>query len=113
MRTKLRSKATLLFLTLGVLLAFAGVALADVIIADGDTVQLGTQAGTQTNPISMGTVKQGGSVSKQVSFQLVCNQDKHVDNGQTVTLSGPTVSSGAPAGSVSATDATIGPIPAS
>ena len=36
MRTKLRSKVALLFMTLGLLLAFAGVALADNTIADGD-----------------------------------------------------------------------------
>jgi hypothetical protein len=100
-------------MALGLLIAIPAVALADTIVADADFVQVGNQAGTSNNPIDMGKVKAGGSVTKQVSFQLICNDAKHVDQGQTVTLSNP-APSGNPSGStVSATNATIGPIPAS
>src|SRR5215210_960881 len=114
MRTKLRSKSTLLFVMLGLLIAIPAVAaLADTLAADADLVQSGNQAGTSGNPIDMGTVKQGGSVSKQVSFQLVCNGNFHVDEGQTVTLSNPSSNQVPTGGSINATNATIGPIPAS
>src|SRR5215210_8431723 len=114
MRTKLRSKSTLLFVMLGLLIAIPAVAaLADTLAADADLVQSGNQAGTSGNPIDMGTVRQGGSVSKQVSFQLVCNGNFHVDEGQTVTLSNPSSIQVPTGGSINATNATIGPIPAS
>src|SRR5215208_1113749 len=113
MRTMLRGKATLLFLMLGVLIAVPAVAaLADTIAADADLVTPNNQAGTNTNPINIGNVKAGGSVSKQVSFQLVCAGNNHVNDGQTVTLDATPGATGVPTGgSVQATAATIGPIP--
>jgi hypothetical protein len=114
MRTKLRGKFWLLFMILGLLLAVPAIALADIIVADGDIITTGNQAGTAANPIDIGKVKAGGSVSRQVSFQLVCNGNKHVDQGQTITLDATPGTTGVPAGgSLTATAATIGPVPAS
>src|SRR5215212_52710 len=114
MRTKLRGKFWLLFMILGLLLAVPAIALADIIVADGDIITTGNQAGTAANPIDIGKVKAGGSVSRQVSIQLVCNGNKHVDQGQTITLDATPGTTGVPAGgSLTATAATIGPVPAS
>src|SRR5215211_2848753 len=115
MRTWLRGKMTLLFLTIAVLIAIPAVgAIADTIAADADFVTANNQSGTNPNPIDMGKVKAGGSVSKQVSFQLVCAGNNHVNNGQTVTLDATPGTTGVPTGgSVQATAATIGPIPLS
>jgi len=53
-------------------------------------------------------------VERQVSFQLQCAGSRHVDQDQTVTLDATPGTSGVPAGgSLTATAATIGPIPAS
>ena len=114
MRTKLRGKFWLLFMILGLLLAVPAIALADIIVADGDIITTGNQAGTAANPIDIGKVKAGGSVSRQVSIQLVCNGNKHVDQGQTITLDATPGTTRVPAGgSLTATAATIGPGPAS
>ena len=114
MRTKLRSRLSLLCMTFALMLAMPAIALADIIVADGDFVTVGNQAGSSTNPIDMGKVKAGGSVDKQVSFQLVCNQKQHVNQGATVTLDSTPDLTGVPTGgSLTATSATIGPIPAS
>ena len=52
-------------------------------------------------------------MSKQVSFQLKCDGNKHVDQGQTVTLDSSPEPNGVPSGgTLTATAATIGPIPA-
>src|SRR5215218_8845118 len=116
MRTFLRGKVTLLFLTLGMLLAFAGVALAaDVVVPDGDLVNTGNQAGDATNPINLGPVKGGVALTKQVSFELQCfSNNNHVDNTQGVDIAflpagnqGSTVPAGATA---TATNAHIGAI---
>jgi hypothetical protein len=114
MRTFLRGKVTLLFMTLGLLLAVPTIALADIVVADGDFITTGNQAGTSANPIDIGKVKAGGSVERQVSFQLQCNGSRHVDQNQTVTLDATPGTTGVPAGgSLTATAATIGPIPSS
>ena len=112
MRDRLRGKLSLLFVVFAILVAIPAVALADIIVADGDTVTVGNQAGTSTNPIDVGKVKAGGTVTKQVSFQLVCSGNNHVNQGQTVTLDSTPGTSGVPSGgTLTATAATIGPIP--
>jgi VCBS repeat-containing protein len=114
MRTKLRGKVTLLFLTLGLLLAVPAVALAaDVVVPDGDLVTPLNQAGDATNPINLGPVKGGVQLTKDVSFELQCaSNNNHVDDTQGVDIaflpaggSGSTVPAGATA---TATNAHIG-----
>jgi MBG domain (YGX type)/YDG domain/Immunoglobulin I-set domain len=74
MRTRLRSKATLLFLTLAVLIAVPAVAFAaDQIIADGDTVTAGDQASR-----NLGTVAPGATVTPNVNFSLDCKGEHHL-----------------------------------
>lgn len=80
----------------------------DVVNPDGDFVTPGNQTS-----VDLGNVAPGAVLTTYVSFQLVCTGNKHVDNGQTVNitffLGGSTVPTG---GSLSATNASIGPIPA-
>src|SRR5215204_3634190 len=110
MRTFLRGKVTLLFMSLGMLLAFAGVAFADLVVPDADTVS----PTTNQSSLALGTASPGQVFNKSVSFQLQCNGARHVDNGQTVNLSyssgGSTIPTG---GNLSATGTSIGSIPAS
>src|SRR5215217_4491229 len=114
MRTWLRGKATLLFMTLGLLLAIPAVALAaDIVVPDGDLVTLGNQAGNATNPINLGPVKGGVALTKQISFELQCiSNNNHVDNAQGVNIAFlPAGGSGSsvPAGATAiATNAHIG-----
>src|SRR5574341_1402545 len=93
-------------LSLAVILAMVitTLALADVI--DGDTVASGIPTA------NLGTVSPGAILTPQVTFQLDCTGNKHVDNGQTVNLTFSLAGSTVPAGgSLSATNASIGPIP--
>src|SRR5215218_4607986 len=114
MRTFLRSNFKLLTIVFGLLLAIPAIALADIVDSDADLVTPGNQAGTNSTPIDMGTVKPGGTITKQVSFQLRCNGNNHVDENQTVNLTFQTASGlSAGQGTASATGTTIGPIPAS
>jgi hypothetical protein len=128
MRTMLRGKVTLLFMMLGMLIAIPAVALADVVVPDANTDVLapGNQAGSATNPIDLGNVGPGATLTKAVSFELRCSGNRHADAGQTVnidldanntTLPGggaksTTTASGA-TGNVSATSSAIGTIPTS
>ena len=78
MRTFLRSKVTLLFLTLG-LLAFPAVALAvDFVQADLDTVDATIQQSQ-----NLGSVKSGVTATRTVDLYLVCNSNNHLDPNQT------------------------------
>ena len=87
------------------LFVFAGVASADNARADGDAVGL-------QSIIDVGPVAPGAIVPVNVNFELVCASSNHVDVGQTVNLAFA-VQSAAPGGAVvSATNATIGPVPA-
>ena len=92
-----------------VAVAAAGVALADQITPDGDIVTVGDQS-----TVNLGTVTPGQVLTPKTSFKLKCNGNNHANNGQTVSLTfslaGSTVPSG---GSLSAGNASIGPIPAS
>ena len=99
-------------LVLGTLLlaaALAAVAYADQIEPDADLVLVGDQSSR-----NLGTVAAGATVTPGVSFELHCNGNKHVNSGQNVdltfSLAGSTVP---PGGSLSATGASIGPIPPS
>ena len=88
-------------------LAFAGVASADAVRADGDTVTPGIQTGT----IDLGQVAPGATVAVPVDFELRCAGTSHADVGQTVTLT--LLASSAPAGGqvVSVTPGEVGPVP--
>ena len=91
--------------------AIAAVGWADTVTPDADVLTAGNQSSK-----SLGTVSPGATLTPPVSFQLVCNGQKHVDSNQVVTMSlqTATVNGGAPsAGQVTATNATIGPIPSS
>jgi hypothetical protein len=100
MRTFLRGKVTLLFMMLGMLLAFAGIAFADQIQVDGDVVAPGNN-----NPVSLGTVNPGQTLTPQDSrFILNCNSSEHANAGATISLN---FNSGASSAGVSATNATI------
>src|SRR5215208_8079418 len=82
MRTYLRGKITLLFMTFGLLLAIPAVALADIITADSDTVT--TAPGVQLTK-DLGTVAAGATVTPNptVDFYLNCNGSNHLNDGQT------------------------------
>jgi hypothetical protein len=99
-------RATILALT--GLLAFAGTAMADQLLADGDLIAPGIQG---TKPL--GNVPAGGEVSVDVQFALTCVGINHADLGQSVVLGWSGVGS-APVGGaiVSVTPATIGPVTA-
>jgi hypothetical protein len=113
MRTKLRSKSTLLFVVFGLLLAVPAVALAsDVLFVDGDAI-----TSNADTTIDLGTVDPGQAIKAsngsdyQVSFKLQCDTQgsnrTHVTAGKALNLSysaGDSTLSGA---AVSATDARI------
>jgi len=92
-------------MTLAVVMSmlFTSLALADLV--DGDTVLSGTSSA------NLGTVAPGTILTPQVTFQLLCNGNKHVDIGQTVNLTFSLAGSTVPAGSLSASNASIGTIP--
>src|SRR6186997_534442 len=88
---------------------FVGVALADQITPDGDVVSPGDQA-----TVNLGTVAPGAVLTPKTSFKLECNGNNHADNGQTVNLTFSLAASTVPSGgSLSATNASIGPVPSS
>jgi len=89
------------------LLAFAGAASADMVRSDGDVVSPGAQTF-----VDLGAVAPGAVIQVEVAFELVCSNVRHVDAGQTISLT--LLASQAPAGGavVSATPASIGPVPA-
>ena len=110
MRTVLRSHFKLLVIVSGLLLAVAGVALADVIVPDGDVVAAGNQAGTNASPLDLGSVKGGVQVKPQVSFELQCQTgSNHIDDTQGVDIAYSSADSTIPSGAtVSATSGHIG-----
>jgi len=83
MRTFLKGTVTLLFMMLGMLLAVPAVALADVIVADGDT---GDAVTTPQQTVELGTVAPGATVTKNASFTLQCNSAQHIEVGETLSL---------------------------
>jgi hypothetical protein len=90
-------------LTLGAVFAYA-----DTITADGDIVTAGDQSTK-----NLGTVAPGAILTPKTSFTLNCAGKNHPDQGQTINLTYSSGSSTIPAGSLSATNAAIGPIPLS
>ena len=108
MRTFLRSKVTLLFLTLAVLLAVPAIAFAtDTLSPDADTVNTGIQ------PVrNLGNVAAGATLTPTVDFYLVCGngggQARHFDSTDSATLTFDKPNSAIPAGGdLSAGNATI------
>jgi hypothetical protein len=94
--------------TLVAALSFAAVAYADQIDEDADLVAAGNQASRD-----LGTVAPGAILTPPVSFELQCNGNRHVNSGQSVNLTFSLSGSTVPGGNLSATNTTIGPIPAS
>jgi HYR domain len=96
-------RATILAVT--GLLAFAGTAMADQLLADGNLDMTGIQ-GTKF----LGNVVAGAEVSQDVQFTLTCTGLNHVDLGQSVVLSWSDLGSEPDDGRiVSVTSATVGP----
>jgi len=96
-------------LSLALILAMlvTSLALADTIQSDGDIVAPNIQT-----TLNLGTVAPGATLSPKVSFQLSCDGNKHVDNGQSVILSYNASASTVPAdGSLTASQVSIGGIP--
>ncbi len=84
----------------------SGLALADSVAADGDLVAAGNQ-GT----VDLGTAEPGATLTRDVTFQLLCAGLHHADAGQVVTVSPGTTIVPIAGGSVSASDGVIGPVP--
>ena len=78
-------------------------ALADVVTSD-----VVATTGNQTF-VDLGNVPPGQVITSATSFQLVCNGNNHADQGNTVNVQFFSVN---PAGNLTATNTTIGPIPA-
>jgi hypothetical protein len=81
-------------------------AFADTVTADGDLVTAGTQ-----NTVFLGQVAPGATVATDVAFTLVCANGFHADAGQIVAVTAGTTTTPAEGGAITATDATIGPVP--
>jgi hypothetical protein len=94
------------------------VAMADMVSPDGDDVTTTSGVGTGADPIQLGNVAPGATINTQASFKLECFSAKHVDVNQSVSVTFHsatiTTSTDAPAaGSATATNAAIGPVPGS
>ena len=85
-------------------LAFAGVAAADSVRADGDLVTPDVQ-----NVVYLGQVAPSAEVVAHVGFVLTCSRLSHVDPGQSITLSLESSSHYGDGDVLSASDATIRP----
>ena len=89
-------------------LAFAGTAFADQLLADGNLDP--DWAGVQGTKF-LGDVAPGAVISADVEFTLNCVLLSHVDNGQTVILSWSGLGSEPPGGAiVSVTSGSVGPV---
>lgn len=84
----------------------SGIAMADVVGADGDQVT----AGVQTF-VDLGSVAPGETVHHDVDMVLTCTGLRHVDPGQVVNVWQAEVTEPALGGSISATSTTVGPVP--
>lgn len=93
-------------LAIAAALVIGGLALADTVAGDADTVSGGTQASRSLGPVFVSS-----TTTLDVGFELRCKGLQHVDAGQSVTLH--LDSATVPVGGVaSATDGVIGPVPA-
>jgi hypothetical protein len=97
-----------IILALTGVLAFAGIASADVVLADGDAIEPGTQTF-----VDLGEFAPSAVVTVPVTFDIVCSTVRHVDPGQTVNLtwSGGSAPTGSGGAILSATGASVGPVP--
>src|SRR4029453_2650565 len=90
---------TVFFTLSGLMAAFA-----DQVVTDGDIVNAGNQ-----DPVFLGYVAPGATLTPQVSFTLECQSNFHVDDAQSITLTfqpvGPGGSSAPVGGSLTATNA--------
>jgi Chitobiase/beta-hexosaminidase C-terminal domain len=103
------SKIGPLVVAIAAALTVAAVSWADDVVPDGDVVTAGDQAA-----VNLGTVSPGQVLTRSVSFRLVCDSKNHVDSGQSFGLNFSLAQSTVPAGgSLSATNTSIGPVPAS
>ena len=68
-------------MTVFFVVAMGAVAIADVVTPDADILQVGNQA-----TMNLGNVAPAAVLTPQVSFQLVCKGNNHVDQGQVVTV---------------------------
>jgi hypothetical protein len=97
---------------------WVAVAIADKVAPDGDDVTTTSGVGTAADPIQLGSVAPGATINTQASFKLECFSAKHVDQNQTVSVTFHSAQikdaslTTVAGGSVTATNATIGPIPA-
>jgi hypothetical protein len=82
MRTRLRGKVTLLFMVLGVLLAIPAVALADIVVADGDGVVGAPHSGTR----NLGSVDPGATLTPSVDFYLRCDGNQHFNSDDSASI---------------------------
>lgn len=94
-------------LSLGALLAFAGVAAADTVRADGDI----TTPVVETTA-DLGAVAPGSVHLVNIGFVLTCANGSHVDAGQTVTATYAGGNEPEDGRILSVTDGTVGPAPA-
>jgi HYR domain len=102
MRTRTASRAVTT--AIAVSLAIAGVAVADSVSGDADTVASGVQG-----MVYLGTVPAGSTHTVDIGFELVCTGLNHVPAGTAIELT-PTTQ--APLdGTIAATAATLGPVP--
>lgn len=79
----------------------------DTVQADADTVTSGPQ-----NTVDLGNVLPGAVLTREVGFNLVCAGRQHVDAGQVVRFTYSSGQSTVPAGTLNATQASTGAIPA-
>lgn len=88
-------------------LLFSGTALADTVAADGDVITSGIQGF-----VDLGTVAPAASLSLDVGLTLFCSGLQHVDPGQFVTVSQTGATVPAAGGSITASSASFGTVPA-
>ena len=96
-------------LTLAIIsaLATAGVASADNLRSDGDTVTPGAQTF-----VDLGEVSPSAVIAVPVAFELVCTNVNHPDPDQSIQLTWAAQSAPSGGAVLSVTGATVGPVPA-
>ncbi|MFL5684891.1 MAG: HYR domain-containing protein [Chloroflexota bacterium] len=92
-------------LSLGVLLAFAGTAAADSVLADADTVTPVIEGSR-----FLGDVAPGATVAADVRFLVTCVGIQHVDANQSVVLTGAASTAPLDGAVVSVSTATLAPL---
>lgn len=92
-------------LAIALLLSSVGLAFADTVPADGDSVEPGNQG-----LVDLGQRAPGEVVTHDVTFMLACGGTTHPAPGSTITVQ-PSSYSAPLDGAISATNATIGPVP--